>query len=115
MTTANHGEQQGGTLATASAETIARAGEVLAWLVEGWSRAEIHARARDRWAISGRQSDRLIHHARGELVAGVDQQREQLLALLLTRTDRIYREAMACQNHGAALGALNTCARLAQL
>jgi hypothetical protein len=113
--TAQHGEQQGGTLATASAETIARAGEVLAWLVEGVGRAEIHARARDRWAISGRQADRLIHHARVELVAGMDQERSDMRALLLTRCDAIYRAAMACQNHGAALGALNTCARLAQL
>lgn len=113
--TANHGEEPGGTLATASAETIARAGEVLSWLVEGKSRPEIHREARQRWGISGRQSDRLIHHARAELVAGMDQQRSDMRALLFHRLDAIYRAAMDCGNHGAALGAINATARLAQL
>lgn len=53
--------------------------------------------------------------ARAELREAWNLQREELLSVLLARTDRIYREAMACQNHGAALGALNTCARIAQL
>jgi hypothetical protein len=109
--TAATGSEPGGP----TAETLARSAEVLAWLVEGLGRPEIHARARERWGLAPRSTDRLIAHARGQLREAWSVQREELLSVLLSRCDRIYREAMACQNHGAALGALNTCARIAQL
>jgi hypothetical protein len=109
--TAATGSEPGGP----TAETLARSAEVLAWLVEGQGRPEIHARARERWELAPRSTDRLIAHARGQLREAWNLQREELLSVLLSRCDRIYREAMACQNHGAALGAINSAARLAQL
>ncbi len=113
--TATAGSEPGGGLADATAETIARASVVAGLLVDGLSRPEILAVARERWGLAPRSADRLIAHARAELVAAWGVQREQLLAVLLSRADRVYREAMACQNHGAALGAINAAARLAQL
>lgn len=110
--TAATGSEPGGP----TAETLARSAEVLAWLVEGGlGRPEIHARARERWDLAPRSTDRLIAFARAELREAWNLQREELLSVLLSRCDRIYREAMACQNHGAALGAINSAARLAQL
>ncbi|MFM7550076.1 MAG: hypothetical protein ACKO8I_14665 [Cyanobacteriota bacterium] len=113
--TAERGDQQGGTLATASAETIVRAGEVLGWLVAGNSTREIYARTAAAWGVSTRQADRYLSHARQMLADAWAIERPDLTALLLSRTDQIYREAMACGNHGAALGAINAAARLAQL
>lgn len=109
--TAATGSEPGG----ATAETLARSAEVLAWLVEGLGRPEIHARARERWDLAPRSADRLIAFARAELREAWNLQREELLSLLLSRCDRIFREAMATGNLGVGLGALNTCARLAQL
>ena len=115
--TAQHGAEPGstGTLATASAETIARTMEVLTWVVNGLGRTDVHAQARQRWGISSRQADRLIHHARAELVAGMEVHRQELLALLLTRTDLVFRKALAADNHGVALGCITAAAKLAQL
>jgi hypothetical protein len=113
--TASAGNDPGGGLADATAETIARAAVVAGLLVDGLSRPEIVAEARERWGLAPRSTDRLIAHARGQLREAWELEREQLLAVLLTRCDRIYREAMACANHGAALGAINAAARLAQL
>lgn len=112
---ANHGEERGGTLATASAETIARAGEVLAWLVAGYGTREIYARTAAAWGVSSRQTDRYLSHARQMLADAWAIERPYLAALLLSRTDEIFREAMAAGNHGAALGAVNATARLARL
>ena len=109
--TAATGSEPGGP----TAETLARSAEVVAWLVDGLGRPEIHARARERWDLAPRSTDRLIAFARGELREAWNVQREELLSVLLSRCDRIYREALACGNHGAALGAINSAARLAQL
>ncbi len=113
--TAATGSEPGGVIAPHTTETLHRAQLVACWLTEGMPRAEIHREARERWGLATRSADRVIAAARAELIAGADQQREQLVALLLSRCDAIYRAAMATGNHGAALGALNTCARLAQL
>lgn len=109
--TAATGSEPGGP----TAETLARSAEVLAWLVDGLGRPEIHARARERWDLAPRSTDRLIAFARCELREAWNVQREELLSVLLSRCDRIYREGMASGNHGAALGAINSAARLAQL
>jgi hypothetical protein len=62
-----------------------------------------------------RSADRLIAAARAELVSQWQNERPELLVVLLARFDRVFREAMACQNHGAALGAVNAAARLGNL
>jgi hypothetical protein len=48
-------------------------------------------------------------------VRGWNVERIEMLALLLARLDRVFREAMEAKNHGAALGAVNSAAKLAQL
>jgi hypothetical protein len=85
--TAATGSELGGP----TAETLARSAEVLAWLVEGLGRPEIHARARERWDLAPRSADRLIAFARGQLREAWSVQREELMALLLSRCDRIFR------------------------
>ena len=113
--TATAGNEPGGGLADATVETVVRVTVVAGLLVDGAGRPEIVAEAKERWGLAPRSADRLIAAARAELVEAWALQREQLLAVLLSRTDRVYREAMAYQNHGAALGAINAAARLAQL
>jgi hypothetical protein len=41
--------------------------------------------------------------------------RTDLVAVLLSRCDRVFTAAMACANHGVALSAINVAARLAKL
>lgn len=113
--TASGGNEPGSALAGLPVETVARVPVVAGWIVDGYSRPEMLAMAAERWATSTRGCDRLIAHARAELVAEWNVQRPELLATLLSRTDRIYKAAMACNNYGVALGAVNSAARLAQL
>jgi hypothetical protein len=112
VTVASNGDQ-GGRLVTA--ETAVRVPIVAGWLVDGRSRLQIYAAARDAWDLAPRSVDRLIQSARAEIVAAWDQQRPELTACLLSRYDAIYAAAMACGNHGAALGAVHGAVRLAKL
>jgi len=65
--------------------------------------------------VSHRTTDRLVAAARADWVRGWNVERIEMLALLLARLDRVFREAMEAKNHGAALGAVNSAAKLAQL
>ena len=65
--------------------------------------------------VSHRTADRLVAAARAQLIRGWDVQRHEMFALLLARLDTVFREAMAAKNHGAALGAINSAAKLTQL
>lgn len=40
-------------------------------------------------------------------------QRHEMIALLLARLDTVFREVMEAKNHGEALGAINSAAKLA--
>lgn len=99
----------------AAAHTLARAALVARWLVEGCSTAEVHQRARETWKVSHRTADRLVAAGRAELVRGWHVERTEMLALLLARLDSVFRAAMASGNHGAALGAVNSAAKLAKV
>jgi hypothetical protein len=99
----------------AVAHTVARSQQVARWLVEGFSTAEVHHRARESWGVSHRSADRLVAAARAELIRGWDVERHEMIALLLSRLDTVFREAMAAKNHGAALGAINAQAKLAKV
>jgi len=83
--------------------------------VEGLSTAEVHQRARESSGVSHRTADRLVAAGRAELVRGWDVQRPEMLALLLARLDTVFRAAMEAKNHGAALGAVNSAAKLAKV
>jgi hypothetical protein len=111
MPVAKDGAEGGG----GAAHTLARSQQVASWLVEGLSTAEVHHRARETWGVSHRSADRLVAAARAELIRGWDVERHEMIALLLTRLDTVFREAMASKNHGAALGAINAAAKLAKL
>jgi hypothetical protein len=99
----------------AVAHTVARAAVVAGWLTDGCSTAEVRQRARAQWGVSHRTADRLVAAGRAELIRGWDVERDEMIALLLSRLDRVFREAMEVKNHGAALGAVNAAAKLAQL
>jgi hypothetical protein len=98
-----------------AAHTLARSQQLARWLVGGFSTAEVHHRARELWGVSHRTADRLVAAARAELIRGWDVQRQEMIALLLSRLDSVFREAMAAKNHGAALGAPNSAAKLSKL
>jgi hypothetical protein len=98
-----------------AAHNAYRAQAVAGWLTEGASTAEAHQRAREAWGVSGRTADRLIHAARQLLRQAWEVDRVEMLALLLARLDRVYADALRAGNHGAALGAINSAAKLAQL
>ena len=108
------GEEPGSTLATAAAAV--RVPTMAQWLIDGYSRMELYAMARDAWGIAPRSTDRVIAAARAALVASWDDvDRKEMVALLLLRLDAIYKAAMTRENHGAALGAINAAVRLAKL
>lgn len=109
--TARDGSETGGL----TAQTLARIPIVAGWVVEGRGRREILDCAREEWGISIRQADRLIHHARAELVAEWSVQRQELTAVLLARLDREYRAASGQNNPGAAIAAIGMTAKIAQL
>jgi len=88
---------------------------VAGWLTDGCSSAEVRQRARDQWGVSDRTGERLLAAGRAELIRGWDVQRDEMIALLLSRLDRVFREAMEARNHGAALGAINAAAKLSKL
>jgi len=98
-----------------AAHTLARSQQVARWLVEGLSTAEVHQLARKTWNVSHRSADWLVAAARAELIRGWDVERHEMIALLLSRLDTVFREAMASKNHGAALGAINAQAKLAKV
>ena len=98
-----------------AAHTLARSQQVVRWLVEGCSTAEVHQRAREAWGVSHRTADRLVAAARADLVRGWDVQRRETIGLLLARLDTVFREAMEAKNHGAALGEIKSAAKLAKL
>jgi hypothetical protein len=98
-----------------AAHTLARSQQVARWLVEGCSTAEVHHRARETWGVSHRTADRLVAAARAELIRGWNVERHEMIALLLSRLDTVFRAAMEAKNHGAALGAVNAAAKLSKL
>ena len=65
--------------------------------------------------VSHRTADRLVAAARAELIRGWDVERHEMIALLLSRLDTVFRAAMEARNHGAALGAINAAATLSRL
>jgi len=98
-----------------AAHSIARAALVAGWLVEGYSTAEVHQRARDQWGVSNRTADRLVAAGRAELVRGWSVDRQQMTAMLLARLDSVFRGAMEARNFNAAVAVLNAQSRLAKL
>jgi hypothetical protein len=105
----------GGDGGRGAAHNVARSQQIARWLVEGFSTAEVHQRARESWKVSHRTADRLVAAARADLVRGWDVERHEMIALLLSRLDTVFRAAMEAKNHGAALGAINAAAKLSKL
>jgi hypothetical protein len=98
-----------------AAHSLARSQQVARWLVEGFSTAEVRQRARDQWGVSHRTADRLVAAGRRELMRGWDCDRQQMIALLLSRLDAVFLGAMEARNFNAAVAVLNAQARLAKL
>ena len=99
----------------AVAHNVARAAVVAGWLTDGCSTAEVRQRARAQWGVSHRTADRLVAAGRAELIRGWDVERDQMLALLLSRFDAVFKAAMLTGNHNAAVAALNAQAKLAKV
>ena len=51
--------------------------------------------------------------ARADMGRGWHIQRHEIIALSLARLDTVFREIMEAKNHGEALGAINSAAKLA--
>lgn len=115
MTAAKPDNETGAPLASLNAQTLARIPVVVGWLTEGRSRREVVDCAAVEWGIAPRAADRLIAHARAELVASWQVQRGELTALLLERADLVFRLAVAQNNSGAAVAALGFMAKTARL
>lgn len=92
-----------------------RARQVARWIVDGVQRAEMIDRGRDLWGLTPSTVDRLIRAGRALLREAWELERPDLVAVLLSRSDEIYAAAMARGELNAALGAVNSLARLAQL
>ena len=63
--------------------------------------------------MSHRTADRLVSAARADMGRGWHIQRHEIIALSLARLDTVFREIMEAKNHGEALGAINSAAKLA--
>ena len=98
-----------------TAETLVRTAQVVRWLVSGFGTREIKAMAADEWGLSSRQVDRLLSYARQDITDAWQVERSELVALLLSRCDEVYRSAMVQSNPGAAIAAVTTAAKLARL
>lgn len=98
-----------------TAETLTRAAEVARWLVAGNGTREIYSLAGDAWGIKHRQTDNLIALARKLIQDAWEIERPGLVALLLSRTDEVFRMALEQRNSGAAIAAIATAAKLAKL
>jgi hypothetical protein len=111
MSVAEVGADGGG----CAAHTLVRSQQVARWLVEGFSTAEVHHRARESWGVSHRTADRLVAAGRAELIRDWDVERHEMIALLLSRLDAVFLGAMEARNFNAAVAVLNAQARLAKL
>lgn len=92
-----------------------RAAEVADWLIEGRSRREILMLTAEQWNLSERQTDRLLQAARQRIIDAWQVERPEMIATLLSRSDDVYRRAMAAGAYNAAVGAIAQQARLAKL
>lgn len=111
MTAASQRDSRGGP----QAETLARAAQVARWLVAGNGTRECYVLASEAWGIRSRQTDTLIALARKLIQDAWEIERPGLVALLLSRTDEVFRLAMEQHNSGAAIAAISTAAKLAKL
>ena len=57
----------------------------------------------------------MVAAARADMGRGWHIQRHEMIALSLARLDTVFRQAMEAKNHGAAMGAVKSAAKLAQL
>ena len=96
-------------------QTLLRTQQVVRWLVEGYSRTMILQAAAEQWGLAQRSADRLIGLARAEIVAAWELQRPEVTAVLLSRSDLVFRLAIEAGNLNAAVGAIAQTARLARL
>lgn len=94
---------------------MVRAAQVARWLVAGNGTREIYGLAGDAWGLRPRTVDDLIHLARKLIQEAWEIERPGLVALLLSRTDEVFRLAMEQRNSGAAIAAISTAAKLAKL
>jgi hypothetical protein len=111
--TATAGESKGSP--TPTPETQARVARIACWLVEGNGTRECYALASEAWGISSRQTDRLLQLARLELRHAWQVDRADMVAVLMSRSDAVFRLAMEQRNSGAAIAAISTAAKIAQL
>lgn len=111
MSQATPGDGRGGP----QAQTVARVAQVARWLVDGNGTAEVYRLSRDAWQLSTRQTDRLIAMARQEITDAWQLERAQMVSMLLSRSDAVFRLAMEQANTGAAIAAIATAAKLAKL
>lgn len=94
------------------AEVDARIAQVRNWLATGHTSPEIQDLAKQKWGVSKTTACRYIKEARTVLMDAVNIDRKVYASEHLATLHRILREALACRNYNACLGATAQLARL---
>ncbi len=87
------------------AEVNRRVMDVYRLLVAGASRATIVQYTAKTWSVSDRQTDEYIARAKADLLAQLDRDKENNLAMAITRMSDIYQQCYAAKNYKGAITA----------
>jgi hypothetical protein len=97
---------------SAAASTEHRVAEVARLIGAGHRRSDVVGFCRQTWGLSPRSADRLLALARQQIRSDWDIERPHVIADLLSQLSTLQQDARAAGNHAAALGCINTAARI---
>lgn len=92
-----------------------RVNRIARLLSNGATRSECVQYGSNEWGIGARQVDKYIHRARELLRADWEMDRQTMVAELLSQCATLQKEARKQGNLNAALGCINSAARLARI
>jgi|TARA_R100000084_G_scaffold54438_1_gene22885 hypothetical protein len=92
-----------------------RLARVTRMLAAGATRQDLVQYGAQEWGLSKRRVDEYIAEARDELQEDYNLDRQAFTAVLLAQLSMIQKKAMEQSNLQAALGCINTAARLARI
>jgi len=92
-----------------------RIARITRMLANGATRQDLVQYAAQEWGLGKRRVDEMIAEARKELEEDYNLDRQAFTALLLSQLSVIQKKAMEQSNLQAALGCINTAAKLAKI
>ena len=98
-----------------SAQIEERVNKVFQLQVRGHLRQEILQYASENWGVSARTADHYIQKSKQLSRENWDIERQDLLANLLDKYQRVYRQAVENNQLSTALGCLNAMGKAAQI